>query len=131
MPVNSQNDINGYQGMTSKYSFNVDAEGAQEPISNLTSKKHTKTLKFKDDSPTLTQSRHSGDLINQKKTTALKANLNDSSSKLLGPTSRRISANETGNFGIGKVSESEAKLTRNLPVGTSSTLPDIKTFYNA
>ena len=131
MPVNSQNDVN-YQGMTSKYSFNVDAEGScQEPgSSNLASKKNTKTLKFKDDSPTLTQSRNnSGDLMNQKKTTALKANLNDSSSKQLGFSKRRTSANETGNFGKGKVSESEAKLRSNLPIGTSSTLPDIKNFY--
>ena len=81
MPVNNPNDVN-YQGLTSKYSFNVDNEGNYvEPGSNLTSKKLTKTLKFKDDSPTLTQSRNSGDLIDAKKISALKPTLNDSSSK--------------------------------------------------
>ena len=81
MPVNNPNDVN-YQGLTSKYSFNVDNEGNYvEPGSNLTSKKLTKTLKFKDDSPTLTQSRNSGALVDAKKISALKPTLNDSSSK--------------------------------------------------
>ena len=94
--------------------------------------KNTKVLKFKEDSPTLTQN-NSGDLILNHgiKKSTLKPTLNDSSSKQLGINTRRVSANETGTFGKSMDGVNAEKLRNPLPSGTSSTLPDIKNFYHS
>jgi len=71
----------GYHGMTSKYAFK-DAE--TESHGGESTRKAGKTLKFKDESPTLTERNraNSGDLIVPKNISSLKnTKLNDSSSK--------------------------------------------------
>lgn len=65
----------------------------------------------------------------------MKANLNDSSSKNLNFHARKISTNETGNFGRINQADNEAAndpRSRNAVglMGTTSTLPTIKNFYN-
>ena len=67
----------------------------------------------------------------------MKANLNDSSSKNLNFHARKISTNETGNFGRTNQADNEASdpRSRNAAnavglMGTTSTLPTIKNFYN-
>ena len=61
----------------------------------------------------------------------MKSKLNDSSSKGLGAfnTGKRGAPNETGNFGKNHTEERAAEKVNILPTGTSSTLPDIKNFY--
>ena len=64
----------------------------------------------------------------------MKANLNDSSSKNLNFHARKVSTNETGNFGKTNQADAEASDPRSRNaiglMGTSSTLPNIKNFYN-
>ena len=139
MPVEGSNlrEMNAYQGLTSKYSFNVDTDiGFQkESLASKTSRKNpNKTLKFKEESPSMSRN-NSGDLSpSQKHLGVMKANLNDSSSKHLNFHARKVSTNDTGNFG--KTIQEEAEATdprsRNAVglMGTSSTLPNIKNFYN-
>ena len=79
---------------------------------------------------------NSGDLSpSQKQLGVMKANLNDSSSKNLNFHARKISTNETGNFGRTNQADNEAAndpRSRNAVglMGTTSTLPTIKNFYN-
>ena len=110
--------------MTSKYSLQVDAqnEGGKPG-------KTTKNLKFKDDntidSP-LARSNNSGDLLPVP--VQMKSKLNDSSSKQLGFPKQR-QAFEAGNSGKNTFEMSNADNAKLLPTGTSSTLPNIKSFY--
>lgn len=78
---------------------------------------------------------NSGDLSpSQKHLGVMKANLNDSSSKHLNFHARKVSTHETGNFGKTNETDAEAEDPRSRNavglMGTTSTLPSIKNFYN-
>ena len=126
MPVGGPKDMEVQGRMTSKYSFNAElqTDSGAGNRSNEKGEKNVKQLKFKDDSPTVTErnSRNTSvDLIMPKKSGVGKKQLNDSSSKQLDKP------NETGNFG--KRDDSNLRKKNMLPVANSSTLPQIKNFY--